>query len=284
MIEFRFESPHSAWAPLYVFNGFFENFQQENPSLDISFVNSASSMHRSPCGIDSAHIMTITNKVNGKYLIVSYWDHPIDYTKPFHGWQVENCVEIISSSGSKPEYSFTPFSYLPYSIKFDQLSENSCPLVDKKNNKLFFRGYLYGQRLNLHNVDPSIISDQKLFPEEKYFNELNNNKINLSLNGAGEICNRDFEILSSRSVLLRPKLELEFHNKLIPNYHYVTYEPDPNPKFEMDSIKETFNRIKDDTEFLTFISENGYSWFKENGTVKSNIEILKKIINIDKLN
>jgi predicted amidohydrolase len=40
---------------------------------------------------------------------------------------------------------------------------------------------------------------------------------------------------------------------------------------------------QDNLELLKFISENGYQWYLENGTINSNVEILKKIININKL-
>ena len=154
---------------------------------------------------------------------------------------------------------------------------------DKTNNELEFKGFLYGERLNLSKLDMVKITDDKIFPVETYFNYLTNNKICLSLNGAGEICNRDMEILSSRSVLLRPNLTLEFHNKLIPNYHYVSFEYSNDPYKQSQIIIDKFNEIKDNNNLLSFISENGYNWYLENGTVNSNIEILKKIININKL-
>jgi hypothetical protein len=48
-------------------------------------------------------------------------------------------------------------------------------------------------------------------------------------------------------------------------------------------ILDRYNQVKDDIEFLKFISENGYQWYLENGTVDSNVRILKEIIDINKL-
>ena len=110
-----------------------------------------------------------------------------------------------------------------------------------------------------------------------------NNKICLSLNGAGEICNRDIEVLSARSALLRPKLNLQFHNELIPDYHYISFEMDKDPIVLNKIILDRYNEVKDDIEFLRYISENGYQWYLENGTIESNVRILKEIIKINKL-
>jgi hypothetical protein len=48
-------------------------------------------------------------------------------------------------------------------------------------------------------------------------------------------------------------------------------------------ILDRYNEVKNDTEFLKYISENGYRWYLENGTVDSNVRILKEIIDINKL-
>ena len=200
-----------------------------------------------------------------------------------NGWDTNYRVELISSAGSKPELNFTPYSYLPYSTIFDSLSKNSKKIDEKDKNELEFRGFLYNERLSLSKIGDIKITNEKIFPVERYFEELTNNKVCLSLNGAGEICNRDIEVLSARSALLRPTLNLQFHNKLIPNYHYISFEMDNDPIILNKNILDRYNEVKDDDEFLKFISENGYQWYLENGTVDSNFKILKEIIDINKL-
>ena len=227
--------------------------------------------------------MTITNLDTKKYLIVSYWDRAIELTWEWNGWEPHNMVELISSSGVKPEMNFTPYSYLPYSTVFEVLSKTSKKIDEKEKNELEFRGFLYNERLSLSKIGDIKIIDKKLFPVERYFDELTNNKICLSLNGAGEICNRDIEVLSARSALLRPKLNLQFHNELIPNYHYISFEMDIDPIVLNKIILDRYNEVKDDIEFLRYISENGYQWYLENGTIESNVRILKEIIKINKL-
>jgi hypothetical protein len=282
-IEFRFENPHTDWTVLYVFKQFYEQFIVENPDIECSYINSSKFHNGNPSGLYSAQIMTITNLDTKKYLIVSYWDRAIELTWEWNGWEPHNMVELISSSGVKPEMNFTPYSYLPYSTVFEVLSKTSKKIDEKEKNELEFRGFLYNERLSLSKIGDIKIIDKKLFPVERYFDELTNNKICLSLNGAGEICNRDIEVLSARSALLRPKLNLQFHNELIPNYHYISFEMDKDPIVLNKIILDRYNEVKDDIEFLRYISENGYQWYLENGTIESNVRILKEIIKINKL-
>ena len=282
-LEFRFENPHTDWAVLHVFKKYYEYFIKENPHIECSYINSSQFYNGNPSGIYSAQIMTITNLDTKKYLIVSYWDKPVEMTWNGNGWDTNYRVELISSAGSKPELNFTPYSYLPYSIIFDSLSKNSKKIDEKDKNELEFRGFLYNERLSLSKIGDIKITNEKIFPVERYFEELTNNKVCLSLNGAGEICNRDIEVLSARSALLRPTLNLQFHNKLIPNYHYISFEMDNDPIILNKNILDRYNEVKDDDEFLKFISENGYQWYLENGTVDSNFKILKEIIDINKL-
>lgn len=282
-IEFKFENPTHNWSILFVFKKYYEDFIQNNPSIKTTYINSGLFEDRSPCGVNSAHVLTIKNKNNGKYLLVSYWDRSEDFFLEQNGWDVDNCVEVITSSGVKPEHKVTPFSYLPYTKQFDKLSLNAKQMSDKHENKLFFRGYLYGERLSLKETGLIEITDKKIFPYQSYFEELTNNKVCLSLNGAGEICNRDLEILSARSVLLRPKLFGKFHNDFRDGYHYISFEESSNPKIQSQIIIDKFNEISNDDELLSTVSENGYKWFQENGTINSNVELLKKIIDIKKL-
>jgi hypothetical protein len=282
-LEFRFENPHTDWAVLHVFKKYYEQFINENPNIICSYVNSSKFYDGNPSGIYSAQLMTITNLDTKKYLIISYWDRPIEMTWDGNGWDTKNRVELISSSGAKPEMNFTPYSYLPYSIVFEDLSLKSKKMDEKEKNELEFRGFLYNERLSLSKIGDINISDKKIFPFETYFDDLTNNKICLSLNGAGEICNRDIEILSARSALLRPELKLQFHNKLIPNYHYISFEMDNDPIILNKIILDRYYEVKDDVEFLKYISENGYQWYLENGTIDSDVKILKEIIDINKL-
>lgn len=280
-LQITYEYPHNSWTVYNVFKRYHDFIKEKYD--DIDYVMSNTKYDGNPSGIYSPHIMTIKNLDTSKYHIVSYWDraHELDFENG--GWDPKNRVTIYTSCGTNINSEYVPFSYLTYSLDFEHYAKNSKPLIEKNNNKLLFRGYLYGDRLYLKQQNLFEVTDVKL-NYFNYFNELDNNKINLSLNGAAEICNRDMEILSSRSVLLRPVLTQKFHNELKEGYHYIGFEYNSDPKIQAEIILDVFNRIKDDVDLLNFISENGYKWYNENGTVDANLEILKSIIDLEKLN
>jgi len=282
-IEIGYQYPHTRWSVFHVFKKLHEKLKEKFIDVEFEYLEFGSKYKGEPGGIYSPHLMTIKNKDTEKYFVISYWDHMNDLTYSAHGWKFDLCKGIISSCGNKNNIDYIPSSYLCYDLIFDELHLSSKHMSEKENNDLMFRGYLYGDRLNLKNYGALNITDQKNFPVENYFNELTNNRINLSLNGAAEICNRDMEILSSRSVLFRPLLFQKFYNELIPDYHYISFEYSSDPKKQTEIILDKFNLIKDNVDFLTFISENGYNWFRENGTVESNVRILNEILNEDKL-
>jgi hypothetical protein len=277
-LEFTYQFPHTNWSIFHVFDGFYKHCENNLKKHKITNVNSSNHYLGNPGAMFSPHIMTIKNLKNNKYIIVSYWDHPQEFNMEHHGWDVSKRVALYTSSGIKGDENFTPFSYLPYTTSYDQLSKNALSIKDKQNNELVFRGFLYGQRYALANSKKIKIVDEKIMPENLYFDDLTKNKVCLSLNGAAEICNRDIEILSAKSVLFRPILKQKFHNDLIPDFHYVGFEYNDDPNIQVDIILEKYNEIKNNDEYLTFISENGYKWFLENGTIDANVKILTEII------
>jgi hypothetical protein len=281
-LQISFENSVGNWSVKNVFNRYYEKYIKNNHQYNFTYVNSSLLYDNNPSSFYSPHIMVIKNMDNKKYMIISYWDRAFDLTFSVNGWDHNNCVEIITSSGVFENMEFTPFSYLPYDIQYDEFSKKSKSIIDKELVNLFFRGKLYGLRHDLYQTN-KININQNIINIKDYFNELNSNKISLSLNGAGEICNRDIEILSSKSVLLRLELKQKLHNPLIPNYHYVSYEYNEDPTIQSEIIVNKFNEIKNDIDYLKFISENGYKWYCENGTIDSNVNLLNKLINFEKL-
>lgn len=282
-LEIGYQYPHTKWTVFHVFKRLHDKLKERFSDIEFEYVEFGGKYNGEPGGIYSPHLMTIKNTENGKYFVISYWDHMIDLTYAAHGWNYELCKGIFSSSGNRNNIECIPSSYLCYNLIFDEIHLNAKHMSEKQNNELMFRGYLYGDRLNLKNHGLIKVTDEKNFPMENYFAELTDNRVNLSLNGAAEICNRDMEILSSRSVLFRPRLNQKFHNELIPDYHYIAFEYNSNAEIQSQIILDKFNEIKDNLELLTFVSENGYNWFKENGTVDANVKILNELLTEEKI-
>jgi hypothetical protein len=209
-------------------------------------------------------------------------------------FEPKNCVNIITSSGVHEDITgqwgdyyrdvrITPFSYVPYLLYFERyISDELIPFENKDDNELFFRGYLYNNREQMSIISPNNFTENKIGSTE-YYNELNRMKICLSLDGAGLTCHRDMEILGIGSVLLRPELSQKFHNPLIPNFHYVSVDNVNDPVLQWKLLVDKFNEIKNDNDFLKYISNNGKKWFEGNATVDVNVNILKDLVKIEDL-
>lgn len=279
----RFETPHTYWTPLLVFKNFHSWMESYYSDHLIVYENTKPDERSNPSGVCSAHIMTMRNVSTKKYIIVSYWDEAIELTWEGNGWDDENKVELITSSGVHSIMNYTPFSYTCYNLEFEKLSDlYRKPLNERTNNNLFFRGHLYGDRKLMQLYKPQYFAKDKV-ELDLYFEELNDSKISLSLDGAGEICNRDMEILCNGGVLLRPALTQKFHNELLPDVHYIAVQRVSNPVEQFDLLLKKYEEIKDNTELLNNISNNGLEWFKANGSMTANVELLKKIVDLDKL-
>ena len=251
------------------------------------------------------HYMMIENPDTKKYILVSYWDKLIDITHHHvaTNFDIENCVEVITSAGGiindtyfRPiDYNYTPFSYT-CTVKSSE--ETIEQIYRNTENRIYpellsFRGYLYQFREHLsHDNRFNIIrkSDDFLTYEE-YIHDIGKYHVNLSLNGAGEICTRDMEILGLGTALFRLKLATKFHNELIPNYHYISVDHDDIESTDLDDyykqlsdrIFQRYEQVKNDKDFIQFIANNGRKWYEENGTISANIKLLNKLINFDKL-
>ena len=280
-IQVSYEYPHTSWSVFNVFHLYYQHLTETRKDINFIYVNSSKLFNGNPSSYYSPHLMTIKNLDNGKYIVISYWDKAEELKGTGHGWEDENRVQLVTSSGIHSDLVFTPFTYICYSTLYDELIKGAKSISEKQDDSLSFRGFLYGDRFNLLKTNKIKLTSQKIFPEKNYFEELTNTKVCLSLNGVAEICNRDMEILSAKSVLLRPKLNQKFHNELIDGYHYVGFEYDSDPVRQSDIILDKFNEIINNDDFLNFISKNGYEWFLNNGTINSNVRILTEVINLE---
>jgi hypothetical protein len=314
-INVYFETGHCNWSYVCSFSQIYEKLLEKYPSIEFNQINSVTMRsHKNYLGPSQKygpHFMIIENDENKKYILISYWDKLDDVINKFDAtlWDVNNCVEIITSSGVhkndiyyKPlECTYTPFSYtcptMDNQLLIEELYKNKTKRIYPE--KLTFRGYLYLFRRFLENDNRFTIYDTQknyLTPNE-YIKELDSFNLNFSINGAGEICYRDMEILGLGTTLFRTKLTTKFHNELIPDYHYVSvdfsdyeipiiYSTHPYPGYweELsERIIQRYEQVKDDHEYLKFVAENGRKWYLENGTIESNVDIAIKLLDFNKL-
>ena len=118
---------------------------------------------------------------------------------------------------------------------------------------------------------------------DTYLNQLSKQKIALShymdvdmFNSAnehpGELCYRDIEMMAIGVPYIRIEYKSEIHEAFIPNYHYITI-PREHAYLEFDKnghegvtnlIISKYNEVKNDDEFLKFISKNQRDWYDKN--------------------
>lgn len=296
--------------PKVIYEKVFEKIKINNPEHSFEYIDSASLRNYviesdnwvGPCNIHGDLFLRIENKNNGKYLLVSYWDinKNIFDKECASGFISENLIELFTSIGigknendnfeyCDPPIQYTPISYSHARIKTEKEINR---LSYKKINKIIperpkFRGFCYGFRTYL--IDDKrfeiINTTNEKLSEEDYLAEINSHKINISFNGVGETSHRDIDILGLGNVLLRTKMITKFHNSLIPEYHYASVEISDHTKFKdvADAFLEKYNKIKNDKDYLDFISTNGKRWYLENGTAEKNAEIISNLINLNKL-
>ena len=70
---------------------------------------------------------------------------------------------------------------------------------------------------------------------------------------------------------------------IILNHHNKSYQYVEDANEQMNIILDEYNKIKDNEELLRTISNNGYEWFKNNGTIDKNVDLLKQLVNFDSL-
>ena len=296
------------YNPIPIYEGFFASLQQDYPSITFEFHNSAdlrtSENYDGPSSVFGSLFMRIVNPENGKFLLISYWDVARNFfdKKNKNYLEKEKLVGFYTSIGIHSDRDFAyelcspPIKYIPISLCLqkstdDELIEKIQTSGIERNTKQKprFRGACYGFREYL-SEDPrfeifNIYHADKKLEKEDYLKEIFSSKINLSLNGIGESCFRDIEILGLGSTLLRPKLNVQFRDTLIPNYHYASVEvADQTNFFDLaDALAEKYDWLLRNPEISEAIAENGRQWYLRNGKTIQNIETLKKAVKLKNL-
>lgn len=293
-LEIAYEFPWTPWSVARVYDIVAKKLQKANPSS--VRVNSHLYREANPCNFNSCQFLTITNPDTGNYLAVSYWDRCHELFISECGWDINKLKGIYTSAGvfhltedlsKEHNIPIIPISYCTYHNFVDELAKNSTPANKKPNKNLLFRGFLYNERKELSKLLPeNFISTQdtgeRLIPLE-YYKELANHSINLSLNGSAEICHRDIEILSTRSVLIRPTLNQKFKNDLIEGVHYLGFDSNNPPELLAKDIMNIYSKLSKEPKLVEKISENGYKWYLENGSIEKNAEIILKQLDLNLL-
>jgi hypothetical protein len=201
------------------------------------------------------------------------------------------------------ENTYKQFFYGPYfDCCYDFMDElYETNKISMKEKKLFFRGWMWDFRKkmtdNLNNEEIVIIdknTDNQNMEYSTYLSDLSKYKVSLSLPGGNEMCNRDIECFGIGIPVIRPNLNISYPDPLIPNYHYIScyhscdYTIDGHPKYiSYDDFKsnliKVWNFVKNNDEYLSFISKNAKEWFDRNCKLETNLQYILNKIELNKL-
>lgn len=190
----------------------------------------------------------------------------------------------------------TVYQGLPYSSYYDCCTEMIDVLyknrdINKTIPKLFFRGYMWDFRKEMttqfgQRCRDIIILDKNQENEnieyQEYLKEVSTYKCALSLPGGTEVCNRDIECFALGVPVIRPIIVTNYPDPLIPNYHYIScyhncdYMDNGNPKYlnpkdMQDNTIYIWDRVKNNHEYLSFITKNARAWYERNCGMNNNI-------------
>lgn len=226
------------------------------------------------------HGLIIENDNTGKYFVFTYWDSMQSFTKE-NGWDLDNLVEIFTGSGAFTDLvkyrelinpKIVPFTYPIANKHIERAIEENKSISKHVPAKPTFRGKTYNFREYLKN-DNRFKVNTDIIDYEGYVDEISRDAIGFSPNGNGEICMRCMEIMAVKSCLFRAKLTTKFHDPLIPDYHYISYDCDSIDHIQnheeyyqarADIIYNKWLEVKDNVDLINHVTANGHAWYKRN--------------------
>lgn len=184
---------------------------------------------------------------------------------------------------------YTPFTF---GINYEQFY-NRRMLIKNKIDKFYFNGnYLTVGRGSIPLLkNTEFFKKGEMVDHLKYLDDAIKYKVGLSIPGAGEICFRDIEYMALGIPMLKIEYATKMNPELIPNYHYISIDRDDDKsKLNQDLIfsvgmerdgselyaQKYINRfleVKDNNEFLEFISKNAKEYYDTYLSDKNNNRI-----------
>ena len=126
-------------------------------------------------------------------------------------------------------------------------------------------------------------ADFRIIDFDAYFRESCQHRVILSLPGMADICNRDVECFGSGACILRPRLLNEFHNELIPDYHYISVNTrywKIDPVEVADNIEKRFREVMDDPAYIESVARNAAQWYDENVRIDAAMKLTSQLLGL----
>jgi hypothetical protein len=194
-------------------------------------------------------------------------------------------------------------SSLPYTLK----ASTYYPFYSKTNYDFYyhlrkFRGYdnLIDKLFCLETTgrdDVPRLRDIGLCSEspgtlsiDNYLELAIKHKIGLSIHGVSEVCHREFDYMAIGLPNLRLEYMTQLDAPLIPNYHYISIPRDGFPwdgrlnreggDQYVEAYKQRFLEVKDDIDFLEFVSKNAHDYYLEYCSPHNKLKHILGLLNL----
>jgi hypothetical protein len=187
------------------------------------------------------------------------------------------------------KFKFVPINYLPESPMYSSFDNYYLKRLSQKNfkDKMVFRGNVNSMPRESAKlmVGNEYFDGYDYLSVHQYFDSLTEYKVGLSIPGIGEICHRDVEYMAIGLPFIKFEYLTKWEPKLIPNYHYISIDRIGEIDQERYGGEEYSNlylkrflEVKDDKEFLNFISKNSRKYYEENLHPLTRLNKIIKII------
>lgn len=195
-----------------------------------------------------------------------------------------------------------PWVYM-LSQPFDPNKYRKIRKSSELNDKIFFMGSGIGQgRIAIQEIkNMGYLQNHETYPFHEYLENCCKTKIAASyyqnldryltpFDYSGEFCYRDMEYISIGVPFIRIEFKDSMYNDLIPNYHYISIPLDvAHQTYAKEGDKgvaklfiNTYNEVKDDNDFLNFISKNQINWYNENLASPNCEKLTFKLLELEK--
>jgi len=223
----------------------------------------------------------IENFKTGEFVVLTVSDYPLTHAVLNEYRENNACFKkalisqynptIIEGHITTDKDKVEPWYYFQTDfVNLDVLYEKRKH-IKTKLEKIYFKGST-SYRSFLDHISSDIITDNNtISPTENYLNDLINYKLGLSIDGVGEFCYRDVELMGIGVPMLRYEFLSKMNTPLVPNFHYISVDrPNDLPlyrdgtKVHADKLIERYREVIGDKEFLEFISKNARQYFDDN--------------------
>lgn len=164
---------------------------------------------------------------------------------------------------------YSPWIYFPSNLYDLNNIYDKRKQISSFIDKLYFRGTGLEHRPLIKLLDSNIFfGGVSIGNFNNYANEMINYKIGFSCAGSAQMCYRDIEYMAIGIPMLRFEYINELNPNLIPNFHYISAGPPLSKAQEHHAtlehaklIEKKFLEVKDDIDFLKFISNNARQYY-----------------------